>query len=103
MTVAGAIVAVMPLPGCDTASWMLLPVAVDLKAAVDTVNVVTPRWIIEPRAGKSDIAKSGAVVQPGSWNVITRVRQVFFSPSKGTYSEVYQKVQSSTGSTEMLL
>src|SRR5438067_7717249 len=100
--VAGITVAEIPLPGCDTESWTVLVRALDRSAAVETVNVVVPPWTIEPRAGETHTVKSGAVVHPGSWNVTTRVRQ-FFVPSNGTYSAVYQKVQSSDGSTDMLL
>src|SRR6266581_2930694 len=103
LTCDGVTVADTPGPSCcGTASWMARAAALDRSAAVETVKVVVPPRTTEPGSADIHTAKSGAVAQPGSWKVATRVRQ-FLAPSNGMYWEVYQNVQSSDGSTDRLL
>jgi hypothetical protein len=104
ITTGGCTSATSPDPGGSavTASWIGVATAVWRRAAVEMIiSAFSPRRT-DPRSSGSQKANSGAVEQPGSSNVITRVRQLW-DPSKGMYWAVYQNVQSSEGSTDMLL
>src|SRR5438105_5042125 len=98
MTEAGARFAFRP-PETDR----LTACAVPLIAAVWTLLVApAPCWS-ESAVGVAEMLKSlGGGVQPGNLNEPMRVRQLKL-PFEGMYSVVYQKVQSSTGSTDIML
>src|SRR5438067_7003807 len=101
-TVAGSIRASTPGGNSATDSESTFAAGARRRSAVSrATESVLPRP--STRApGRGQTAKSGEEAQPGSWKLKMRVRQLK-TPSEGMYSFVYQKVQSSAGSTDMLL
>jgi len=74
-----------------------------LRIAVEIVDVPLPPWATLTLAGFAAIEKSdGPLLQFGNLNVPMRVCQLKL-PFAARYSSVYQKVQSSEGSTLMLV
>ena len=77
--------------------------AVPEVVVVEIVDVVDPPAVVLPEVGLSDMEKSlTEVVQPGSWKEASLVFQLKL-PLAGMYWFVYQNVQSSAGSMDMLL
>lgn len=93
-------VAVTPA-GRPEADRLTLPVKPPTGFTV-MVLVPLPPWATETLAGDADSEKSGAAPQFGNLKLATRVFQLN-EPVVFMYSVVYQKVQSSTGSTVMAL
>ena len=66
------------------------------------VLVPLPPWVTVTLVGEAESEKSGAAPHPGNLKLAMRVFQLNV-PLVFIYSLVYQKVQSSTGSTVMAL